>query len=142
MIRISVAVISVLMLAACGGGSRYSSANASNGASSYVYTPVPTGAAPTVEGAAEVVPLPFATGPIFAACQADNRKAASRARCGCVQAVADQSLSLPDQKRGAKYFKDPHALQEVRQSDNAGNERFWKAWKAYGQEAAAICSSS
>lgn len=87
-------------------------------------------------------PVLFATGPIQQACQAASRKAASRARCGCVQAVADQSLSASDQRRGARYFKNPGALQEVRQSDNAGNERFWKAWKAYGQTAAALCADT
>ncbi len=133
MIRTTLVMVSVLALAACGGGSRYSSANATSGG--YTYSP-----APSVDG--EIVPLPFATGPIFSACQAGGRKAASRARCGCVQAVADQQLSSSDQRRGASYFKDPHRLQEVRQSDNASNERFWKARKAYGQQAAEICAKS
>ena len=84
----------------------------------------------------------YATGPIQVACLKQGRKAASRARCGCVQAVANRELSARDQRRGAGYFSDPHALQQVRQSDNAGNERFWKAWKAYGQRAAALCSGT
>lgn len=98
--------------------------------------------APAPVPVAAPAPLPFATGPIFRACQADNRKAASRARCGCVQAVAERSLSNADQKRGAKFFKDPGALQEVRQSDNPRNERFWLAWKAFGQDATAQCRNS
>ena len=84
----------------------------------------------------------FATGPIQKACIADGRRDASRARCGCVQAVADQALSKPDQRRGARFFKDPHKLQEIRQSDKAGDERFWKAWKAYGEAAAAVCQGT
>lgn len=117
MTRISLALMGILALAACGGGgARY----AGNGAPSVM----------------------FATGPIQQACQAQRRKAASRARCGCVQAVADKQLSPADQRRGAKYFKNPAKLQEIRQSDNAGNERFWKAWKAYGQTAAALCSET
>ncbi|MEO0380151.1 MAG: hypothetical protein AAF252_07750, partial [Pseudomonadota bacterium] len=86
----------------------------------------------------------FATGPIQQACQADRRKQSSRARCGCVQAVADQSLSASDQRRGAGYFKNPQALQDVRQNQdsNASNRRFWAAWKAYGQAAAAACSGT
>ena len=87
-------------------------------------------------------PVLFATGPIQQACQSASRKAASRARCGCVQAVADQTLSASDQRRGAQYFKDPATLQEVRQSDNPGNERFWNAWKAYGQTAASLCAAT
>ncbi len=133
MIKTPLMLVSVLALAACGGGSRYSSENAQPGG--YSYTP-----GPAVDGL--IVPLPFATGPIYSACQAGGRKAASRARCGCVQAVADQQLSNSDQKRGAAYFKAPHRLQEVRQSDNAGNERFWTAWKAYGQQAAEVCAKS
>jgi hypothetical protein len=117
MIRLSVVLIALLGLTACGGGSRYASGPR----------------APTVM---------FATGPIQKACQAEGRRAATRARCGCVQAVADQSLSGADQRRGAKYFKNPAILQEVRQSDNASNERFWKAWKSFGKQAAAACSGT
>jgi hypothetical protein len=118
MIRTSLALVAVLALASCGGGSRYANSGA-----------------PSVQ---------FASGPIQKACQAQGRKAASRARCGCVQAVANRELSAADQRRGAKYFKDPHALQEVRQnqSSNASNKRFWAAWKAYGQTAEAICSGT
>lgn len=130
-IRTSVAILSVLAMAACGGGSRYSSANAQGGGGFGSVSPIIGGAI-----------LPFATGPIYSACQSGNRKAATRARCGCVQAVADQELSSADQRRATRYFKDPHKLQEVRQSDNAGNERFWLAWKAYGQRAAEVCQGS
>lgn len=84
----------------------------------------------------------FATGPIQQACQRAGRKAASRARCGCVQAVADRELTGAQQRRGAGFFSDPARLQEVRQSDNAANERFWTAWKAYGQVAARLCSNT
>lgn len=120
MIRMTVALVALTTLAACGGGSRYSSSNAA--------------------GYGGVAVLPFASGPIQRACEADGRKGASAARCGCVQAVADQELSGRDQRRGVKYFRDPHKLQEVRQSDNPSNERFWKVWKEFGQTAAAVCS--
>ena len=43
--------------------------------------------------------------PIEKACRASGRSQSSRARCGCVQAVADMSLSTSDQRRGAKFFK-------------------------------------
>jgi len=142
MIKSAIAVFAILSLTAC-GGSQYASSNAR-----VAPTPIPVtpsaGALihPQSETAPELVPLPFATGPIYSACQANGRKAASRVRCGCVQAVADQSLSAADQRRGVKYFGNPAALQEVRQSDNAGNERFWLAWKAYGQAAVTQCNSS
>ncbi len=117
MIRLSLALVALLGLVACGGGS----SSGKRGQS-----------------------VQFASGPIQKACQAQGRKAASRARCGCVQAVANRELSASDQRRGAKYFKNPHALQQVRQNQdsNAGNKRFWAAWKAFGQRAAQVCSKA
>ncbi|MDF1727482.1 MAG: hypothetical protein P1U53_07010 [Sulfitobacter sp.] len=109
----SVALVALTMLSAC-GGTRYAD----------------RGGAPVVL---------FATGPIQKACLSGGRKAASRERCGCVQAVADRELSAAEQRRGARFFKDPHGLQEVRQSDNASNEQFWRVWKAYGQKAEGLC---
>lgn len=131
MMRISVAFVAVLGLAACGGGSRYASSNA------VVY-----GGGYTASSSTPQTVVKFANGPIQKACEADGRKSASRARCGCVQAVADESLSSSDQRRGAKMFRDPHQLQEIRQSDNSENERFWLAWKAFGQTAAAFCNGT
>lgn len=116
MIRLTVVLIATLGVAAC-GSSRSSG---------------PSYSAPTL----------YATGPIQQACQRAGRKASSRARCGCIQAVANRELSARDQRRGAGYFSNQHALQEVRQSDNPGNERFWKAWKAYGQRAASVCKGT
>ncbi|WP_299367866.1 hypothetical protein [uncultured Tateyamaria sp.] len=113
-----IAGIAALSLAACSsGGSRYSSANAAR--------------SPAVL---------FATGPIYSACRASDRKQASRARCGCVQAVADQSLSAGEQRRGAGFFSNPHQAQVVRQSDNSSDERFWRKWRAYGDRAAKLCT--
>lgn len=81
----------------------------------------------------------FATGPIYSACVQSDRKQANRAHCGCVQAVANQSLMPDEQRRGAGFFKDPHQAQEVRTSSRSGDERFWLRWKAYGDSAAQIC---
>ena len=85
-------------------------------------------------------PVQFATGPIYSACRAAGRKQASRERCGCVQAVANQSLIEAEQRRGAGFFKDPHEAQEVRQSDRAKDERFWLRWRAYTDAAEQICT--
>ncbi|MEP5732017.1 MAG: hypothetical protein ABJL67_21885 [Sulfitobacter sp.] len=120
MIRVSVAVLALLGVTACGGGTRYASNNTGFQNPSVL----------------------FATGPIQSACRAQGRKAASTARCGCIQAVANQELSSAQQRRGASYFKDPGKLQEVRQSDVASNERFWLAWKAYSQRAASLCQGT
>lgn len=115
--RVTIAVLALAGLAACGGSNS---------------TPIPReGFAPS--------PFLFAKGPLQQACQADGRKAASRARCGCVQAVADRELSAGDQRRGASLWTDPGRLQEIRQSDNAANERFWQAWKGFAGRAAELC---
>lgn len=82
----------------------------------------------------------FATGPIYSACRSAGRDAASRSRCGCVQAVANSELNANDQRRGAGFFKDPHQAQVVRQSDRITDERFWLRWKDYSQVAARVCA--
>ncbi len=119
MIRMSLALGALVGLAACGGGSQ----NVTRGYG-----------APTL----------YATGPIQKACAAQDRRAATPTRCGCVQAVANLELSSADQRRAVRYFKDPHKLQEVRQNQdsNPGNKRFWAAWKAYGQRAEQMCSGT
>ena len=82
----------------------------------------------------------FATGPIYQACRSAGRDLASRARCGCVQAVADRTLANDDQRRGAEFFFDPHLAQVVRQSDRDIDERFWSRWRDYSDTAARMCT--
>lgn len=113
------ALVALSTLAACGGG-----------ASNF-----------TTRGAFAPAQL-YATGPIQRACMAQGRKAASSARCGCVQAVADQRLSSSEQRRGVKAFKDPHKMQVWRQSDRASDNAFWGTWKAFGQSAERTCSGA
>lgn len=119
MVRI-LALIGLLAVGACGGGQTNNKV---------------TSAASGVNAQ-----LLFAQGPISRACMAAGRKQASRARCGCVQAVANQSLTSSDQRRGAKFFDDPHRAQETRQSDNPASEAFWLRWKAFGQTAGRLCT--
>ena len=78
-------------------------------------------------------------GAVGNACMKANRKAANNALCGCIQQVADQSLSRSDQRRAAKFFKDPHSAQEIRQSSNRSDEAFWLRYKAFGERAGALC---
>ena len=112
------ALSAAMALSACGGG----------GASNY-----------TTRGAYAPTQL-YATGPLQRACLSQGRKAASSSRCGCVQAVADQQLSSAQQRRGVKAFKDPHKLQEWRQSDRSADNAFWDVWKAFGQTASRVCT--
>jgi len=104
----------VLVLAGCGGGDRFRGAKVSNG-------------------------TPMAFGPISKACMASDRKARSRQLCGCIQAAADQTLTGSQQRRAVRFYRDPHSAQETRQSDRGGNERFWKAYSAYGKRAGQLC---
>ncbi len=113
------ALVALGTLAACGGG-----------ASSY-----------TTRGA-YAPPQLYATGPLQRACMAQDRRAATSSRCGCVQAVADRELSSTEQRRGVKAFKDPHKMQEWRQSDRTSDNAFWSTWKAFGESAARYCSNA
>lgn len=107
-------VVAAFALAACGGGnkvSRYSGGATAN----------------------------FASGPISAACLRADRKAANRRLCGCIQGVANQRLSSGDQRMAARFFTDPHRAQEIRQSDNASHEAFWKRYKAFAARSESVC---
>ena len=74
------------------------------------------------------------------ACMKSDRRAASRPLCGCIQRVADQTLTSSDQRRAAKFFKDPQLAQETRQSDRSSHEEFWKRYKNFGYTAGKVCS--
>ncbi|MDJ0630863.1 MAG: hypothetical protein QNJ44_21580 [Rhodobacter sp.] len=79
-------------------------------------------------------------GMIERACMKSDRKAANRSLCGCIQDVADMTLSRSDQRLAVKFFKDPHMAQEIRQSDHASHEVFWKRYKEFGATAKNYCS--
>ncbi|MGH1415448.1 MAG: arginine transporter [Pelagimonas sp.] len=110
-------LVMVGALAACGGGKKERVSRYYGGASST-----------------------FATGPVSKACLQANRKAANRRLCGCIQGVANASLSSSDQKMAVSFFKDPHRAQEIRQSDNSRNEAFWKRYKAFLARSEKSCS--
>ncbi|SEQ09571.1 hypothetical protein [Thalassovita taeanensis] len=79
-------------------------------------------------------------GPIDRACLASPRQQKSRQLCGCIQRVANQTLSRRDQRLAAKFFVKPHMAQEIRQSDSRSHEIFWLRYKEFGAAAAATCS--
>ncbi|MGR3614608.1 MAG: hypothetical protein ACU0BB_01025 [Paracoccaceae bacterium] len=91
---------------------------------------------------AGIHPAPAAagTGVIERACNQSNRSASSPSLCQCIQKVANQSLNRTDRKKVAKFFDDPHAAQEVRQSDRHSDEKLWLRYKAFGEKARATCS--
>lgn len=79
-------------------------------------------------------------GVIERACLRSDNQQASRALCGCIQIVADITLSRRDQKMAAKFFRDPHRAQEVRQSGRANDAQFWTRYRAFGESAETYCS--
>lgn len=72
---------------------------------------------------------------------ASGRKARNTQLCGCIQSVANVSLSSSDQSLAVTFFDDPHRAQEIRQSDNAGHELFWERYKAFAEMAEDNCES-
>ena len=78
-------------------------------------------------------------GPISSACMRSDRQAANVALCGCIQAVADQVLRGPDQRRAAKFFADPDKAHEIWMSQATKDDAFWDRYKAFGASAQASC---
>ena len=80
-----------------------------------------------------------AAGPIERACMASDR-GASRSLCGCIQQAADMTLSGGDQRRAAKFFKDPEAAHSTWVSQSKSDDAFWERYKSFGQSAEAYCA--
>ncbi|WP_425091237.1 hypothetical protein [Tropicimonas sp. S265A] len=94
--------------------------------------------------AGAVVPLATGSaqaGTIERACIQAGR-APSRSLCGCIQNVADITLSRSDQRKAAKFFVDPQRAQDVRMSDRRSDEKFWDRYQEFGNAARAYCASS
>ncbi|MFV0384016.1 MAG: hypothetical protein ACK5L9_16405, partial [Paracoccus sp. (in: a-proteobacteria)] len=58
---------------------------------------------------------------------------------GCIQQVANQTLSRSDQRRAASFFKEPHKAQEVRMSRTSADNAFWARYKQFASSAEAYC---
>lgn len=82
---------------------------------------------------------PVATGPISDACLRSDRRARSPALCGCIQAVANQTLTGAEQRRAVGFYRDPHSAQEIRSSTRPADQRFWEAYSAYANRAERVC---
>lgn len=78
-------------------------------------------------------------GPVERACNASDRTA-SRSLCSCIGQVADRTLSGADQRRAAKFFRDPAAAQKVKASDTRANEAFWQRYARFGSAAESSCA--
>lgn len=90
--------------------------------------------------AAIVLTTPFAVaGPIDNACVRSDRAQGQAPLCGCIQQVADMTLSRSDQRRAARFFSDPHEAQVVRMSKSDGDNAFWARYKHFAATAEAYC---
>jgi hypothetical protein len=78
-------------------------------------------------------------GPIERACMASDR-GGDRSLCGCIQQAADLTLSGGDQRRAAKFFKDPEAAHATWVSQSSSDDAFWDRYKSFGTTAEAYCA--
>lgn len=135
-----VSLILILSLAGCAGGYHRAKREMAAPAPRVISpAPVSTARAGAVVIAPAPVKKPFATGPVQRACLASDRKARSRELCGCIQAVANQTLSGSDQRLAVSFYSDPHSAQEIRQSDRDSHRRFWTTYREYTDRAEQTC---
>lgn len=78
-------------------------------------------------------------GPIDSACQRADRTT-SRALCGCIQHAANLTLARSDQRRAARFFRDPDLAHATWVSKRASDDAFWERYKAFGATAEAFCT--
>lgn len=114
MIRTAIVFAAALALAGCGGGRDRT---------------------PEVTRAANPM------GPIAQGCMESPRDGANRALCSCIQLVADQSLSAPDQRLAAGFFADPEAAHEIRKSDTRRHDAFWERYTAFAEASETLCAA-
>lgn len=94
-----------------------------------------------IAAAALVLTAPFAVaGPIDSACVRSDRGAGNRPLCGCIQQVANMTLSTGDQRRAAAFFRDPQQAQNVRMSKRDADNAFWARYKNFAATAEAYCA--
>jgi hypothetical protein len=84
--------------------------------------------------------LPGHAGPIDAACLSSGRDEANRTVCACVQQVADQTLDNADQRRAARFFRDPELAHKTMMSQSARDTAFWARWESFGAQAELYCT--
>ena len=86
-----------------------------------------------------LAPATAQAGAVERACLASDRAQGNRALCSCIQQVADQSFGWWDQRKIAKFFRDPHRSQEMRTSSRGSHEVFWTKYRRFGEAAQSYC---
>jgi len=74
------------------------------------------------------------------ACMASARSKGDSALCTCIQEAADRTLSRAEQRRAARFFKNPDEAQQVRMSKSDRDNEFWTRYRAFGDMAEAFCA--
>lgn len=85
-------------------------------------------------------PAPVMAGPIENACNRSDRANNNRALCRCIDRVARDHLTRSEQRRAARFFRDPQMAQDIRMSRAPGDREFWQNYRAYGRAAEAACA--
>lgn len=88
-----------------------------------------------------VAPAPVQAGPIETACSRSDRSNGNRALCRCIQSVANQTLTRSDQRRAARFFRDPQRAQDMRTSSSTRDSAFWTRYRAFGSAAERHCAT-
>lgn len=141
--RQAIFILLIGSLAGCGG---YHKAKRDDTSAGTVSAPIAV--TPTAVGITQPAPQtrsastagkPFARGPLERACMSSNRRARSSELCGCIQAVANDTLTGAQQRRAVGFYSDPHEAQVVRQSSNANDRSFWTDYRAFGTRAERVC---
>lgn len=81
----------------------------------------------------------FSSGPISRACLSSDRKARNSRLCGCIQTVANQSLSGGDQRKAARFFGNPQRAHDVWMSKSPSDDAFWERYKAFASRSERSC---
>ena len=100
----------------------------------------PTTLAATVAAFLPLMSGAASAGPIERACMASDR-GGNRSLCGCIQQAADMTLSGGDQRRAAKFFKDPEVAHATWISQSSSDDAFWERYKQFGATAEATCAA-
>ena len=81
----------------------------------------------------------LSTGPISRACLASDRKARNPRLCGCIQTVADGALSGSDQRKAARFFRDPQRAMDVKMSKTPADDAFWDRYEVFASRSERSC---
>ncbi|MFP7672622.1 hypothetical protein ACG74X_04600 [Marivita sp. S0852] len=81
----------------------------------------------------------LSSGPISRACMSSDRRARNAQLCGCIQTVANQTLTRSDQRKTVRFFRDPQRAQDIKMSQTAADDAFWDRYKAFSARSERSC---